>query len=854
MSDSHSSGDDLSVDRVIARFLQAEEDGLRPDPEEFVLRHPAHADSLRSFFENYRRLKTADASSPSGDSTFIPAENTLQVGSPSPPGSAAEALALHENFGRYRLEKVLGKGGMGVVYLAEDTQLHRKVALKVPVFAQAADPVLVERFQREARAAATLQHPNICPIYDVGEYNGVRFLTMAYIDGAPLSQIISRGKPIAPNKAAIAVRKLAMALQHAHERGIVHRDLKSSNVMVDKRGEPILMDFGLARFTETLLDMQMTHRGMILGTPGYMSPEHWGGDSNRIGPPADIYSLGVIFYELLTGQLPFRAPLTQLVRQILLEAPPPPSRVVHDVPPALETICLKMIAKDPAQRHASMKQVAECIEAHLRAPRTAVALSSATSATQRPLSAGADAKPSGMPSRDAHRRKTWLITGIVILALASIPIVWYAPRNRSPDAKPPPEIAADGVPDGEPAPPELPASADSAADLAPPEDEVALERDPEPTERPTDGPGVTDLPVDRPAPAPPAPGIPARNQDEEIVFLELVHELRGHERAVRSLGITADAKIGYSAGSFPDGDRTIRKWDLETGKSLGGIGWRDDFVTGIVVTPDGNLLLAGAKAGPLRLLSGDSADPLLEFPVPANATAIAQNGIAAYTIADDGNVTVYDFEKGRVQKKRLTGFSDIGTVIQLSPDESLLAAGGKGNRICVWNLKSPKQPLYDLAVRGGPVEDLQFSPDGTLLASIDAAGEITLWDAKTGQPKGLLSGHGTNTPKSKQSPARKLAGGTSLVFVQDGEYIVSAGKDETIRLWQVAAGREVARQLTIGGHIWKMAHAHGTDLLLTGGEPTSVDPDREHGTGAALYVWRLKDPLPVMDALEPAPR
>ena len=457
-----------------------------------------------------------------------------------------------------------------------------------------------------------------------------------------------------------------------------------------------------------------------------------------------------------------------------------------------------------------------------------------------------------IPSRDARRRKTWLITGIVILALASIPIVWYAPRNRSSDAKPPLEIADGGVSNGKPAPTELRAGTDSAADPAPLEDRVALQPDPEPSELPTDGLNVTDTPVDRAAPAPPAPGIPARNQDEEIVFLELVHELRDHEGAVRSLGITADANFGYSAGSFPDGDRTIRKWDLRTGKFRGGIGWRDDFVTGIFVTPDGNLLLAGAKDGPLRLLSGDDAEPLLEFPVPANATAIAQNGIVGYTIADDGNVTVYDFEKGK--KKPLTRLGDVGTVIQLSPDESLLAAGGKGGRICVWKLKSPKHPLYDLTVRRGPVEDLQFSPDGTLLASIDAAGEITLWDAKTGQPKGLLSGHGTNTPKSKQSPARNLAGGTSLVFVQDGEYIVSAGKDETIRLWQVAAGREVARQLTIGGHIWKMAHAHGTDLLLTGGQPISVDPDREHGRGAALYVWRLKNPLPVMDPLEPAPR
>ncbi len=220
-------------------------------------------------------------------------------------------ILLPEQFGRYKVERLLGKGSMGAVFLAEDTQLHRKVRPRrfLALAERSHDPDLGERFQREARAAAILQHPHICPIYDVGEINGIRYLTMAYIEGAPLSTVVSSVMPVSPRKAAAAVAKTRLGNSNcaATRHGIVHRDLKPANVMIDKRGEPILMDFGLARFTAAGADLRMTHSGMILGTPGYMSPEHLGGDSQLVNPPADIYSLGVIFYELLTGRLPFYA-------------------------------------------------------------------------------------------------------------------------------------------------------------------------------------------------------------------------------------------------------------------------------------------------------------------------------------------------------------------------------------------------------------------------------------------------------------------------------------------------------------------------------------------------------------------
>ncbi len=264
---------------------------------------------------------------------------------------------LPETFGRYRIVKKLGQGGMGAVYLAHDTALDRPVALKVPHFSAADGPDVVERFYREARAAAALQHQNICAIHDVGEVNGVPYLTMAYVEGKPLSSFLTGGKHLAPNKAAALVRQLALVLKEAHARGIIHRDLKPSNIMIAAQGKPIIMDFGLARRLHSS-DLPLT-RG-VMGTPHYMAPEQAAGEG-AVGPGHDIYSLGVIFYELLTGQLPFQGPIAVVLAQLMTKEPPPPSWHRPGLDPALEAICLKAMAKSPTARYSSMQDFAQAL-------------------------------------------------------------------------------------------------------------------------------------------------------------------------------------------------------------------------------------------------------------------------------------------------------------------------------------------------------------------------------------------------------------------------------------------------------------------------------------------------------------
>jgi serine/threonine protein kinase/formylglycine-generating enzyme required for sulfatase activity len=345
------------------------------DRDEFLAQHAAIAEYLRSFIvaEDDVR-KRADAETPlnhAQDSTksFV-GHGRETVAPQSAAKRSAESLGtgLAGQFGRYRIIRALGKGAMGTVYLAEDTQLERLVAIKTPHFTESPTEESLERFYREARVAASLRQPNICPVFDVGQIDGNHYISMAYIEGRPLSAYIQRDKPQSERQILIVIRKLALALQEAHDHGIVHRDLKPANIMVDRKGEPIIMDFGLARQTRREGDIRLTQTGNIIGTPAYMSPEQVEGEPEKIGSPTDQYSLGVILYELLARQLPFRGSVMAVMRQILTKEVPPPSQSRPDLDPRIETVCLQMMAKAPDERFASLKAVADEVAAILKEP------------------------------------------------------------------------------------------------------------------------------------------------------------------------------------------------------------------------------------------------------------------------------------------------------------------------------------------------------------------------------------------------------------------------------------------------------------------------------------------------------
>ncbi|MBV9123279.1 MAG: serine/threonine protein kinase, partial [Planctomycetes bacterium] len=243
--------------------------------------------------------------------------------------------------------------------------------------------------------AAMLDHPNLCRVYDVGQIQGIHYLTMAYIEGQPLSEFAGSGLRLPQRGVAALVRKVALALAAAHARGVIHRDLKPSNIMINQEGQPIIMDFSLA-LRLNAGDTRLTRSGMKLGTPAYMSPEQVDGNVDSMGPACDIYSLGVILYELLAGQRPFQGKLDVLVDQIRTQEPSPPSGHRPGVDPRLERICLKAMAKKIKDRYASMAQMAAALHDYLRV--------SARKTGVRPASGSPPSVPGVEPKIDPHQK------------------------------------------------------------------------------------------------------------------------------------------------------------------------------------------------------------------------------------------------------------------------------------------------------------------------------------------------------------------------------------------------------------------------------------------------------------------
>jgi len=266
--------------------------------------------------------------------------------------------------GRYQIIGPLGKGGMGAVYLALDVQLERKVALKVPTLASEEHSEAIQRFYREARAVAQLHHPNICPLYDIGRHDRIHFLTMAYIEGQTLASALGK-TPMDPREAAKVVQTLAQALEFAHVRGIIHRDLKPSNIMIGPERQLFVMDFGLVKRLEAD-DALRTKSGALLGTPAFMAPEQIDGALDKIGPHTDIYSVGVILYQLLTARLPFEGRAAMQLKP--RGKPTPPSVHQPALERVLEAICLKAMAMKPKDRYPSMAALASAIEEFLETP------------------------------------------------------------------------------------------------------------------------------------------------------------------------------------------------------------------------------------------------------------------------------------------------------------------------------------------------------------------------------------------------------------------------------------------------------------------------------------------------------
>src|SRR5215510_834682 len=277
---------------------------------------------------------------------------------------ATHPTRLLGDFGDYELFEEIGRGGQAVVYRAHQKSLNRTVALKVIGLGLWTTETHLKRFRREAEAAASLEHPCIVPIHEVGEWDGQCYFSMKFIEGGQLDDVVRR-TPISIRQAAELIAKVARTVHYAHEHGILHRDIKPGNILLDANGEPHLTDFGLARLVES--ESTVTRTVEVLGSPSYMAPEQAAGNNIKLTSATDVYGLGAVLYQLLTGHAPFAAGTTYETIKLLLETEPRPPRLWNPkVDRDLSTICLKCLEKDPQRRYSSASALADDLERWLK--------------------------------------------------------------------------------------------------------------------------------------------------------------------------------------------------------------------------------------------------------------------------------------------------------------------------------------------------------------------------------------------------------------------------------------------------------------------------------------------------------
>lgn len=332
--------------------------------ESLIVQYPQFEQELREFWQMHCHFVFAGEQAAQAPSLIAGANAQ-------PAGQAGDSSGLQStgdligrSLGPYELIEEIDRGGMGVVFKARHAQLERVVALKIIRSGELAGPGELKRFRSEAEAASQLSHPNIIPIYEVGQVGGLVYFTMPYIEGQTLLKRMS-DQPLEVDEAVRLVYRLCHAIQYAHRQGILHRDLKPGNVIIDNQGQPVIIDFGLAKFAAR--DSDLTATGQILGTPAYMAPEQASGRGNKAESSADIYSLGAILYFLLSGQPPFNGPTAfDILLQVMDREPPAPSKLNRKVSRDLDYICSRAMAKKTEKRYASAVELAADLERFLK--------------------------------------------------------------------------------------------------------------------------------------------------------------------------------------------------------------------------------------------------------------------------------------------------------------------------------------------------------------------------------------------------------------------------------------------------------------------------------------------------------
>lgn len=837
---------DNVLELIYQEIVTREELGNRPEVDELVQRFPVWREQIERLMEVHDAVAAEERVVMEGVTETSRLLGKTLMGQSEPEGMSRSFAP--RRVGQFELLEEIGRGGTGVVYRARHVNLDRLVALKLIQDIAGREQIL--RFQSEAEAAAHLQHPNIVQIYEVGEKDGYSYISLELVDGGSLADRMAQS-PLEPDDAARLLVHIARAMEYAHAQGVVHRDLKPANILLTKNGEPKIADFGLAKRSWEH-ERARTRTGTILGTPGYMAPEQALGNNEAVGPAADVYALGTILYELLTGHAPFHASnLLETLEQVRFLEPVPPRRIRPRLSLDLETICLKCLRKQPESRYRSAGEFADDLQRYL---------------SQEPIRArqvGALERWSKwVQRRPAIASLTAAVAIVAVLGLAGIFWQWNnSEQRRNELEKAIVEIKSarsQEVTQRERLKRTLYLQRIAAAYgewLAnhPGRAEQLLEQcEPElqswewrylnrliHAEHRTFGSHT--LPACGLAYSPDGRKIASScalwgyDTPGEIIIWDSVsgeklHVLHGHDGPIAEVAFSPDGRQLASVGGrwFRPDQSEVIVWDVETGKTIRTLKSRAHLMD-VDFSADRKWIAAAGTNGTVQVWHADTGEELQTLhghSMDVYCVAFNPESTMLATGSRDSTVRLWNFQTGALLVSLQPGI-DVRS-LAFSPDGNRLAASTWSGIVKVWQVSPDKQGIdREIAhhqLRSERVRALQFSPDSQTLAVACSDGSLRIWHPITGAELHHFRAHTGNAD--------------NVAFHPEGHSLVTVGSDCQVKCWNLTANLEPVAIEPHNAQVSAVAFSpDGKSLAVAGGE------NHVHiGAGRkSLNIWDFKD-------------